>query len=336
MKDNWERSYPFVRLDLPTLTELAQPLWPGRAVVHADLLTAGLANTNYKVMVSGYDTPFVIRVYTRDSAACRKEVDIYNLIHDRVPLPDILYADVDGRRYERPYAITSWVDGVMLDRALAHGSAEDVASVAHATGAVLATIGSYTFARAGFFGPHLAVDHPLGDADTSWLPYIRDRLFQGPAEGRLGVALRDHLWNMVTQGASAVRTVNDARSLVHADYNGSNIIVRREGESWVVGAVLDWEFAFAGSPLHDVGNMLRGADTLPPAFEAAFIRGFEDGGGGLPRDWKNIAALLDLVNLCEFLNAPDPRGTRVADVVRLIRTTVERWEANGRKVLVEL
>ncbi len=166
MKDNWERSHPFVRLDLPTLTDLARPILPGRAVVHADLLTAGLANTNYKVLVSGYDTPFVIRVYTRDFAACRKEVDIYNLIHDRVPLPDILYADVDGRRYERPYAVTSWVDGVMLDRALAHGSA--------------------------------------------------------------------------------------------------------------------------------------------------------------------------VVNLCEFLDAPDPRGTRVAAVMRLIRTTVERWEANGRKVLVKL
>ncbi len=166
MKDNWERSHPFVRLDLSTLTDLARPILPGRAVVHADLLTAGLANTNYKVLMSECDKPFVVRVYTRDSAACRKEVDIYNLIHDRVPLPDILYADVDGRRYERPYAITSWVDGVMLDRALAHGSA--------------------------------------------------------------------------------------------------------------------------------------------------------------------------VVNLCEFLNAPDPRGTRVAAVVRLIRTTVERWEVNGRKVLVEL
>ncbi len=329
MKANWTRLHSPLAIDLATLTELMRPVSSGRPVVDAELLTAGLANTNYKVKVSGRVEPFVVRVYTRDRAACRKEVDIYNLIHDRVPLPDVLYADVDGRDYDRPYAVTTWVDGIMLDHVFAQGSAADVASAAHAAGHTLAVIGSYTFPGAGFFGPGLVIAHPLGDADTSWLPYIQERLFEGIAGERLGVTLRDRLWHVVMQGVAEVRVVDDARSLAHADFNGPNVMVRREGDAWVVASILDWEFAFAGSPLHDIGNMLRGADALPAAFEPAFIRGFTDGGGMLPPAWRRIVRLLDFVNLCEFLNAPGQGGARVDDVTRLIRATVEYFEANS-------
>jgi aminoglycoside/choline kinase family phosphotransferase len=57
-------------------------------------------------------------------------------------------------------------------------------------------------------------------------------------------------------------TDTGVRQLVHADFNPKNILVR--GAS--VAAVLDWEFAFSGTPLFDVGNMLRFAERYPPGY----------------------------------------------------------------------
>src|SRR6185437_5269651 len=74
------------------------------------------------------------------------------------------------------------------------------------------------------------------------------------------------------------------------------------GADGSVAAVLDWEFAFSGSPLNDVGNMLR--FEQPPGFAAGFADGFRDGGGELPPDWREISAALDLAALADLLTRP--------------------------------
>ena len=40
-------------------------------------LSGGLANTNYKVTLSGANEPVVLRVYTRDPDACERERALY-------------------------------------------------------------------------------------------------------------------------------------------------------------------------------------------------------------------------------------------------------------------
>ena len=50
---------------------------------------------------------------------------------------------------------------------------------------------------------------------------------------------------------------------MHADYNGKNLLMQSTHEGWQVAAVLDWEFAFAGSPLFDTGNFLRHEADFP-------------------------------------------------------------------------
>jgi aminoglycoside phosphotransferase (APT) family kinase protein len=96
-------------------------------------------------------------------------------------------------------------------------------------------------------------------------------------------------------------TVAGARQLLHSDFNPKNILVR---DSAVV-AVLDWEFAFAGTPLFDIGNMLRFSDGYPPAYVDGFVAGFRAGGGHLPARWREITEALDLFALADFLARPE-------------------------------
>jgi hypothetical protein len=43
----------------------------------AELLTAGLCNTNYKIKVADLADTFVLRLYIRDRNACQKDYDIF-------------------------------------------------------------------------------------------------------------------------------------------------------------------------------------------------------------------------------------------------------------------
>jgi aminoglycoside phosphotransferase (APT) family kinase protein len=324
MQENWHRRHAFVSLDTTTITQLIQPAFPGRSLVSAEILGGGLINTNYKIHVSGLADPYVLRIYTRDHAACQKERDIFQLIRSRVPLPEIIYADTEGTRYVQPYAITNWVEGITLQTLLNQGNLQEMGEAAYAVGSVLATINSYTFERAGFFGQGIVVAQPMvGIAD-----YIRARL-DAQAGQRLGPALTERLWQLVTGNAALLDEIGGAASLVHSDFQAANILVKQEQGAWIVAAVLDWEWAHSGTTLFDIAILLRRYKQQPALFEPRFIEGFVRQGGSLPYAWKKLAKLLDLVNLCEFLNAPDSRGTMVDDITNIILDTVENWESFG-------
>jgi aminoglycoside phosphotransferase (APT) family kinase protein len=117
--------------------------------------------------------------------------------------------------------------------------------------------------------------------------------------------------------------VAGARHLVHSDYNGKNLLaVARDGR-WSISAVLDWEFAYSGSPLGDIGNMLRFRADQPDGFAGAFIAGYRDAGGPLPPRWREISEALDLYALADFLTRP-PGHRYFGKAVTLLKSRLER------------
>jgi hypothetical protein len=83
------------------------------------------------------------------------------------------------------------------------------------------------------------------------------------------------------------------------------------------------EFAFSGSPLADVGNMLRFRDTHPPSLADGFFAGYRDAGGRLPPRWREISEALDLYALFDFLTRP-PDHRCFAKAASALRTLLER------------
>lgn len=161
MKENWKRLNSAIDLDRATLTDLIQPVLSGRRVVTAELLAGGLANTIYKISIDRSDQPLVLRLYTRDAAACQKDVDLHDLIHRRVPIPHLLYADPAAEQYDVPYAVTSFVHGTLLNELLKRVDDDTLRQAGAAVGAVRATMDQFTFDQPGFFGPQLRIAQPL-------------------------------------------------------------------------------------------------------------------------------------------------------------------------------
>ncbi len=332
MRETWERRRHALQLDQATLKRLLQPLLAGSLITSAELLRAGRNNTLYKITAEDWEEALVLRLFQDDPAACKKEVEIFNLLHPRVPLAEILWADQEAHTYAYPYTISRWVEGILVEDILAGKAQADLAEVGYGIGATLATIGSFTFAHPGFFHDGLHLDNYEDEgveeesAAKGYLAYISSCLFPGKAERWLGAELTARLWSFVTENAHLLQVTAGSRSLVHADFGGSNLLARKERGHFCIAAVLDWEFAFVGSSLFDLGNLFRYEWLLPGEFEAACLQGYVHHGGILPPDWKKIAKLFDLINICTFLQTPEPRGSLVEDMITLIRWTLEHWE----------
>lgn len=74
-----ERRHDFIDLSSDQLDEIIRPVFPVLQIVSAELIRNGLVNANYKLSVSGHETPFLLRIYVRDPAACPREAKILGL-----------------------------------------------------------------------------------------------------------------------------------------------------------------------------------------------------------------------------------------------------------------
>jgi fructokinase len=326
MQEGWERRDAPVDLNLETLSAMIAPVFAPRTVVKAALLSGGLANTNYKVTVSGLREPFVVRVYTRDPSACAREVDIYLRVRGVVPVPTLLSVDTEGQRVGYPYTLANFVEGELMTQILAGGGAEEIGQAGYAAGWTLALLGQFSFPEPGEFGPELVIVEPRSGGAQVFLAYLEPLLTAGRVRERLGAEPADRIWAFAREHAAMLDAVADETKLVHADYKATNLLLREEAGRLAMAAVLDWEFACAGAQIFDMGILLRHDRELDPAFAREFARGFTESGGTLHDGWRRMARLADFVNLVTFLDAPEERSALFADVTRLLIQTLDRWE----------
>ncbi|GIM90680.1 phosphotransferase family protein [Paractinoplanes toevensis] len=268
---------------------------PGRRVVSSRELTGGYSNHN--VLVETDDGGrFVLRRYLGTNR-CAVEVALAARLRGVVPVPEVVaFSPSDG------LVLSVFVDG-------------HPPSSGYSVGETLARIGSVSFDAPGFFGSSsdgLSPDgfEPIGGLDA----FVERCLRTGNAAGYLSDVEQQSLLKFAA--SADISDLSGSHQLVHADYNPKNLLA--SGDRIV--AVLDWEFAFSSSPLFDVGNMLR--DPRPAGFADDFLRGFRDGGGDLPANWRELSQALDLYSLADFLTRPvDHRyfGRAVTRIRELVR-----------------
>jgi aminoglycoside phosphotransferase (APT) family kinase protein len=296
MWDGWAVCDGRSGLDATLLAWLVGEALPGRRVAATRPMPGGFRNGTMLV-VTDTGERYVLRRYS-DGSACPVEVALCARVGGVVPVPEIVAADVDGGSAGSVVALSRFVPGVPVTDALTTGA--DLRQLGHAVGGALAAVGTVAFPAPGLFrGPDL-VPQPC-PAMLDLPGFVDHCLDVGPAASLLTPDERRRLRELAGRLGPHVAAVRDARQLVHSDYNPKNLLVRRAGGEWAVSAVLDWEFALSGSPLVDVGNMLRFRHELPHGYAEGFLAGFTDAGGHLPEGWETTAQALDLFALADFL-----------------------------------
>ena len=104
--------------------------------------------------------------------------------------------------------------------------------------------------------------------------------------------------------------------LVHSDVNPKNVLV--DPDSLEVTGLLDWEFAHAGHPYTDLGNLLR--FDRQPAFIEAVLEAYVARHGGTPADALAMARAADLWALVDLASrrGQNPVAARAHDLLLTI------------------
>jgi Ser/Thr protein kinase RdoA (MazF antagonist) len=287
----------------PAVAAWLSEVLAGHALAGTALLSGGYRNRNTLVATATGER-FVLRQYLAPDGGQAGVIEAALLarLAGRVPVAEVVAADLDGAATGRPTLLCRFVPGRLLKTALA-ASPGSASELGRGAGRTLAAIGALTFD-----GPGAFVDASLRTSDREMpgvLPeFVARCLSSGPAASVLAAEEQAAIGLLAEAAQAHLDVMPSVSQLVHADFNPKNLLVREHAGSWTVAAVLDWEFAFSGTPLVDIGNMLRFPEDLPAGFAQAFAGGFAEGGGLLPDDWREISAALDLFALADLLTRP--------------------------------
>lgn len=319
LKSHWERYKAHVSLDLVTAQKLIAP-YSTEAITELQWLSEGCANTNYKITFDNQKS-VVLRIYTREKSALAREAALHRLLKGTIPVPQVLYTHQDEHLFEYPYAIMEWMDGQLMRNILLSKDNVAIQECAFDAGRYLNRLRQITFTEGGFFQEQLNI-RPFS-TEEMYQPFALGLLKEKNVQASLGASLHKSVTTWFQNHCSDLPLEHEA-NLTHGDFDPANMLVTQMNGQWKITAILDWEFAFAGSFFLDAGQFLRYAHKLPSCYRDGFVSGMQSEGYRLPKHWELQAKLMDLLCLLQLLhyNPLESRPNLNRDVVALIEHTV--------------
>lgn len=255
----------------------------------------------------------VVRIYAagdrgdRGDQAAEIDAALLRLVRGLLPVPEVLEVRRAVPSADQPaLLVTGFLPGVRADQVLPELDATALERLGRAVGAVAATLGGIPMLRRGpFIDPELRI----GDYDDDLVSFVESRR-----------ASLSH-WSAAEQ-AGLVEVAHDAQALldtvarhclVHSDLNPKNLLV--DPETLAITGVLDWEFAHAGHPATDLGNVLR--FDRAPAYANGVLAAYCEARGGEPDEVVRLAHAADLWALVDLAGrrGDNPVAARAHDLL---------------------
>ncbi|NBO24849.1 MAG: hypothetical protein EBU93_06430, partial [Chlamydiae bacterium] len=312
-KVDWEKTSVTYQLPEGMVEKMLRIAYPDKKLKSSELIAGGCANLNFKIQLENEKHPLILRVYLRDKDAASREQKLATLLKEIVPVPLTHYVgELEGYHF----AVTEFMTGIPLRDLLLGDISHDLNVIMSGVGMILSKITAYEFSKAGFLNKDLGVV-PYESSDI--IKFAQDCLNDKTVLSVLSPEVVAEIKKAIKQYATLFPTDSE-KHLVHGDFDPANILVDKINDSLVVTGILDWEFAFSGSYLWDVANMLRYAHKMPPEFQNSFIDALQRNGVKLPDGWRTTIHLLNLSSLLDLLKRSYPKDHphRCADIRELI------------------
>lgn len=264
----------------------------------------------------------VVRLYSGSRGPLAPAIDaaVLALARGLLPVPDVLEVRHGDAAAGRPgLLVTEYVDGERGDLMLATLDDAGLAALGALVGDAAAALAGVAMLRPGAFGDaQLTVVPHAAPYDADGLPEIVDRA--APRLTRLDADELAGLSEVALHAQELLDTV-ERTSLVHGDLNPKNVLIRRTDTGLELAAVLDWEFAHAGHPYTDLGNLLRFERAAP--YVDAVLDAYAARHEVEHSDALALARAADLVALVDLATRPEanPVTARATDLLRRIART---------------
>lgn len=238
----------------------------------------------------------VVRIYAEPGARGEhaQEVDaaLLRLVRGLLPVAEVL----EVRRCDPASAmpallVTSLLPGERADLVLPRLDDEEAGRLGREVGALVAALGAMPQLRRGpFIDGDLAVG-TFDDADglVGWARQHEPRLAHWSSKEQAGLL-------SVAEEAEGQLDQVTRTCLVHSDLNLKNLLV--DPDTLRVTGLVDWEFAHAGHPFTDLGNLLR-LDRRP-SYVRAVLETYESVRGVPAAEALDLARAADLWALIDL------------------------------------
>jgi aminoglycoside phosphotransferase (APT) family kinase protein len=267
----------------------------------------------------------VVRVYPpgdpRGPAAPEVDQAVLHLVRGLLPVPEVLDVRREQAEHGQPgLLVTSWMPGERGDLVLAGLDESGLRRLGASMGRTAAVLAGMPMLRPG---PFVDAELRLGtfpEADLG--EWVESRLTTWSTGDRARLVA-------VADRAQDLLDLEPRACLVHSDLNPKNVLV--DATSLEVSAVLDWEFAHAGHPWTDLGNVLR--FERHPAYVDAVLEAWTARHGGRPErllDGARAADLWALVDLAARAGE-NPVADRADQLLRAVAGTgdLHAWPFAG-------
>ncbi|MEV5964332.1 phosphotransferase [Kribbella sp. NPDC051952] len=208
-------------------------------------LAGGYGGQTYAVSAGGEDA--VLKLYVKDPGRATVDAALLRLVHGLLPVPRILDAKREGSPEDPPYLLTERLPGVNLQVYLDTAGEDERRTVGEQLGELLVRLSGMPFLTFGMFRDGELVIEPFGMGD----------LEQYVAGLDLGLSAEqsERFADVLAEAEDVLADGVDRVCLVHSDFNPKNLLV--DPETARITGLIDWEFAHAGSPYTDLGNLFR-------------------------------------------------------------------------------
>jgi len=257
----------------------------------------------------------VVRIYAvpgpRGDQAHEIDAALLRLVRGLVPVPDVLEVRRSDPATGMPaLLVTSLLPGERGDLVLPRLDEEGAARLGRNVGALAASLGGIAQLRPGpFVDGDLAVGSFDADGLVDWVRQHESLLAHWSATERTGL-------RALAEEAQALLDQVSRTCLVHSDLNSKNLLV--DPDTLQVTGLVDWEFAHAGHPFTDLGNVLR--FDRRPAYVEAVLETYEALRDTPPSQALHLARAADLWALVDLAGRRDdnPVAARAEVLLRRI------------------
>ena len=279
-------------------------------------LTGGYGGETYAVSAAGEDA--VLRLYVRQPARAAVDVSLMTLVRGLLPVPRVLDAKPEVSDEGPPYVLTERLPGVNLETYLETAGEAQRQRVGEQLGELLVKLSGMPFLSFGeFTGRELMISSFGSESDglMQWFDQHVEDMGLTRDQVEAFHAVIDDADDLAASGVDRV-------CLVHSDFNPKNLLVD-PGTAEITG-LIDWEFAHAGSPYTDLGNLLRFCDD--PVLGEAVLHVVRSTGPALGDRLVERGRVADLWALIDLASRPAANPvtaaahtliTRIADTADL-------------------
>ncbi len=271
---------------------------PSLRVLSFSRMGAGQSNTGCKVETD--KGPFLLKLYSKPSDGIERAM--YGYLKDQINVPEMYFCDRTKSKFPFAYAVIEFIHGMTLAEYL-RANGRYPAPLARDIGKTCAAIHAKRYPNDGALDEDLRIVRPFPGAYDKLTRLLdgRPATFLKP---ETVAALRDFALRRRDQ----FDRLDERSVLCHGDFNYWNLMI--SGEKTYA---IDFEFAYAGTPYHDIGHFFRSKSEniqslITPSVYAAFKEGYDAvSASPLPADWLSLARLCDIgAMLCLFNNEHFP------------------------------